>query len=331
LYILALPGPIVSFFSPSKELLALTEQTMGVMGLALLLTSFTFAGKHQLDLFHALGLFHLIGLVGLSITTPKLKQKKSMPDRVLDILYYGGVLGFFIFQIYVFATAPSFGSQPNCNDNVKYVLFGINTQATNPVFRGLFLAMFGVMFLVFVITSIGDSDSDKFQSWLMRRALSARHGGTGLLWIALLFKGVAQDSDEDNGKEGYKLLGEVAGRSYVIAMLELMIQRNTTGSAGGEWGFGQILAIVLLIGPIIDLASGYSEPEDSKLYLQFKSKSPFKSNMLTSSRPGQGFTENDRLRFLLQRTSKIFGVAVHLCCCPPLTRCHYSNRSSVDL
>ncbi|OCK83472.1 hypothetical protein K432DRAFT_390377 [Lepidopterella palustris CBS 459.81] len=45
------------------------------------------------------------------------------------------IYGLFFFVIYVFATAAHFGSQPECNAEVKYVVFGIDVPATNPVFR----------------------------------------------------------------------------------------------------------------------------------------------------------------------------------------------------
>jgi len=36
-------------------------------------------------------------------------------------------------------------------------------------------------------------------------------------------------------------------------MLELMIKRNNLGPGAGLWTFGQVLAMVLLIGPLIEL------------------------------------------------------------------------------
>ena len=114
------------------------------MGIILHLTTFLYAGQHQLDLFHALCIFHLVGVVGFSIRSSTSEggsdsKTSSMSKIALRIFYYGALFGFFISMIYVFSTAPHFGANPDCNYNAKYVIFGIDVSATNPVFRGLFL------------------------------------------------------------------------------------------------------------------------------------------------------------------------------------------------
>jgi hypothetical protein len=142
LYILALAGPLIAFFSLSDELLLSTERSMGVTGLAVLFTSFMFTGQHKLDLFHALCVFHLVGLVGLSIKAPSRKKPsasereperkkvsnllKKVSELLPSVLHYATILGFFVFLVYIFATAPHFGSLPECNADVKYVIFGID-------------------------------------------------------------------------------------------------------------------------------------------------------------------------------------------------------------
>ncbi|KAK3361415.1 hypothetical protein B0T24DRAFT_641566 [Lasiosphaeria ovina] len=303
LYVQALAGPIASFAAPkgSRKLLALANKTMGFMGLALLITSFSFAGKHELDLFHALCLFHLIGLVGLSISgAGEEKHSSSVVEFGSRVLHYLGLLGFFIFQIYVFATAPTFGPQPECNDGVRYVLFGIDTPATSPAFRGLFIAMFAIMLFVSVLSLLRDesdeSDENKgdyIMGKILETVLRLLCFGEGAIFLLLMafFAKMKKSRQEDDGKEGYKLLGEVVGRSYVIVMLELIIHRNSDSSTANEWGFGQILSMVLLLGPLAELVSGYSESK------------------------GPSFTHNDRFRFFLQPLIRIVVSAVDLAIC----------------
>lgn len=51
------------------------------------------------------------------------------------------------------------------------------------------------------------------------------------------------------------LIGHLAGSSYIIGMLELMIKRNKVDHAETAWTFGQLLAMVMLVGPLIELIS----------------------------------------------------------------------------
>lgn len=248
LYILALAGPIISFLQRSKELLAAIEKAMGLTGFAVLLTALTYAIKHELDLFHALCIFHLVGLVGLSVKPPG-EDDIDIGDSLrhwLIIMYYGSIIGFLGFMIYIFARAPYLGPQPECNKDVKYAIFGVDAPATNIVFRALFLAAFGIL-SIFVpaltyatdwIASVKRDIRSTLKNEVVRDMLDASY------------------VQADQGKEGYVMIGEVVGRVYIITMLELMIKRNATGSAGNDWGFGQVLAMVMLVGPIIELCGG---------------------------------------------------------------------------
>jgi hypothetical protein len=41
-------------------------------------------------------------------------------------------------------------------------------------------------------------------------------------------------------------------------MLEIIIRRNHAETDGSSWSFGQILAMMMLIGPLIDLISSFT-------------------------------------------------------------------------
>jgi hypothetical protein len=241
---------------------------MGITGLALLLTTFLYAGEHQLDLFHAFCIFHLVGLVGLSIRPSKPEEEspstqskeKSIAKIALRILYYGSMLGFIIFMIYVFATAPHFGSLPECNADIKYVIFGIDVSATNPVFRGLFLVNFGLLIIALIISATG-----LLKGVSLEKQFGAYVRDLSMASLKKMGKDVSNagefgdDVPKDEGKKGFKMLGEILGRVYIITMLELMLHRNSTTSDGNNWGFGQILAMLTLLGPLIELASFFIE------------------------------------------------------------------------
>jgi hypothetical protein len=186
----------------------------------------------------------------LSIKVPQWK-KFSASKLLLSVLHHAAMLGFFIFLIYVFATAPRFGSLPKCNPDVKYVIFGIDTPATNSVFRGLFLASFSLLLLNIALTALlscaawaYEDDPDIIDEPPER------------------FKQFMRFMEKFPGVEGMRIITDAAGRSYIIAMTEFMIQRNTVGVSGNDWGFGQIFAMIMLIGPFIELVSHISKSKD---------------------------------------------------------------------
>ncbi|KAG8803251.1 hypothetical protein FRC18_007350, partial [Serendipita sp. 400] len=235
LYILSLAGPIVAVFASSNELFRSVEKSLGVTGLALLLTTFISAGQGRIDLFHALCVFHLAGLTGFSMR-PSLRKGRS--NRVSQLatfaLFYLGLLGFCVFIVYLLGTARRFGASPECNPQILYVLFGFNIPAVNYEFRWLFIAC-----IIFVLISV-------------------------LVGGVIGFVVRAQDDSDDEQEDGVnymQFMGDLAGRAYIIAMLELIIRRNNVLSDGSVWSFGQILAMMMLIGPIIELTSLFTSTD----------------------------------------------------------------------
>jgi hypothetical protein len=45
------------------------------------------------------------------------------------------------------------------------------------------------------------------------------------------------------------------GRIYVISMLEAILRRNDLGPGIEAWTFGQVLAMMMLIGPLVEVVS----------------------------------------------------------------------------
>lgn len=50
-------------------------------------------------------------------------------------------------------------------------------------------------------------------------------------------------------------IGQLGACIYMIVMLELIIQRNRLSVGISEWKFGQILAMMMLLGPAIESVS----------------------------------------------------------------------------
>lgn len=158
-------------------------------------------------------------------------------------LYFIALIGSLSYLIYVFATAPTFGSQPECNNNIKYVLFGINISATNPVIRWLFVASFGLIMLSSAI-------------WLLCAAGALCCMNRGLDTVQ------SSNGHSRDRKPFWTVVGHTIGSVYVIVMLELIIRRNQLGPGINEWTFGQVLAMMMLVGPLIELTSSVIGEKD---------------------------------------------------------------------
>ncbi|KAK4169733.1 hypothetical protein QBC43DRAFT_351812 [Cladorrhinum sp. PSN259] len=305
IYIQALAGPIVPFLFRSKSLVDSMEKTLGITGLAVLLTTFVYAGRREIDLFHALVVFHLVGLVGFSISATvqnikDMKFKERVSYFTLRTLYYGSMLGFFIFMIFVFTRAPSFGSEPKCNSEVQYVIFGIDVSATNTVFRGLFLAVFGLVLISLFFSATGILSVEKMErsvgAVMGAMAVAAGRGRDPTAEELTRAMEQAAAPQKDPGRKGLYMLGDLFGRAYIVAMLEVYLSRNATDAAGNDWGFGQIFAMLMLIAPIIDLVALFGGDDDN-------------------SDDTDGITGDDVLRFLFQPFLRAFVVAIDMAFC----------------
>ncbi|KAF4119831.1 hypothetical protein GMORB2_3519 [Geosmithia morbida] len=155
--------------------------------------------------------------------------------------YFAAVVGALLFFIYVFAKAPVFGGQAECNSSTVYVMFGFDIVATNDVFRWIFAGGI-IALLVGVLFSL------------------AIWSGVACCWGSDCLRLVGGGGHDDGGRVRrwrfpFFLVGHVFASSYFIAMLELMIDRNTLGPGKDDWGFGQLLAVALLIGPLTEILS----------------------------------------------------------------------------
>ncbi|KAL4860772.1 hypothetical protein BDV12DRAFT_204700 [Aspergillus spectabilis] len=73
-------------------------------------------------------------------------------------------------------------------------------------------------------------------------------------WLASALSRVYESEDAAGGGI-IRLLGHLGARVYIVVMLELIIKRNELLPGITEWTFGQVLAISMLIGPVIELLS----------------------------------------------------------------------------
>ncbi|KAK4171725.1 hypothetical protein QBC36DRAFT_339411 [Triangularia setosa] len=246
LYVLALSYHIFTYVFNSAELSGAIESSLGVTGLALFLTAVITTARQSLGLFHALCIFHLLGIVGLS-AQPRGRYPTGVVRKVVFMAFYVVVMtGSLAYLIFVFATAPTFGDQAECNDSTVYVLFGVNIPATSAGLRWTLVAGLAVLLLGFGL-------------WLLFVSCVAVDAMFGRKVPVDVFGPQDQSLEGNGGKRKrpppYQLVSYLAGTIYLAVMLELIIQRNALAPGLEEWSFGQVLAVTMLIGPLIELAS----------------------------------------------------------------------------
>jgi len=150
--------------------------------------------------------------------------------------------GSLVYLIYVFATAPTFGDHAECNDRTVYVLFGVDISATSPVLRWMLVGALSILLLILIcwLLMVTCICIDALFGREMRGVFAGRGGHEG---------------SNAKRQSPYQLVSYLVGTIYLAVMLELMIRRNALAPGLDEWTFGQILAMAMLIGPLIELAS----------------------------------------------------------------------------
>lgn len=243
---LALSHHVFTYVFNSAELSRSIESSLGVTGLAIFLTAVITTARQSLDLFHALCVFHLLGILGLS-ARPRGRYPAGVVRTVVFMAFYVLVsAGSLAYLIYVFATAPTFGSRPACNDRTVYVLFGVDTRpAASPVLRWMLVAVLALLLLAsgcwLLLATCVAVDA------LCGRELHGLSGGGG--------RDAELPGNSPPRPPPYWLASYLAGTVYLAVMLELTIRRNALAPGLDEWTFGQVMAMVMLIGPLIELAS----------------------------------------------------------------------------
>ncbi|KAI9430183.1 hypothetical protein H4582DRAFT_2019093 [Lactarius indigo] len=148
---------------------------------------------------------------------------------------------FTVWLLCVWAQNSHFGSQPDCNHLVKYVLFFASVHATATWLRTLFIVgiVFAACSLLFKFSTIVFVRPEHLEQPLSH-VPDVKQNDVG-------------------GKSIYKSCCKyfTAGSAvYGVATLELMVQRNreNIGPGEGQWGFGQIVSLILVLQCVVDIA-----------------------------------------------------------------------------
>jgi hypothetical protein len=151
------------------ELLTSLYITAGTWGFGLLLTAIIQTAQHQLSLFHAIFILHMLSFLGIGVapmgkcsafSRPFVSRSPlalSMPAgkyhltrtrvAMVFLVQYVSLTSFIAWGLYLWVNVKHYGSQPECNHQIKYVVFFFTVRATANWLRRLWIAMFSILCL----------------------------------------------------------------------------------------------------------------------------------------------------------------------------------------
>lgn len=233
-----------------------------LQGLALLCTAIVETFKRQLTLFHAICLMHLLSLLGFGLAAQGGYEGRGGFGLRRWLVLAGARVAigcaFFALTLYIWLTAPTFGSQPECNAGTLYAVFGVRVHATSDVFRYVILAFMAMMSIAWIINIL-------FSAMLARYCCGGgrgRRGAVGGREVALAEGVMRRMRISDPRHKGnavkqqiIELMIHTGVNIYMIVTLEQTVSMNRLDAAEKEWTFGQILALFVLLGVVVEVAN----------------------------------------------------------------------------
>jgi magnesium-transporting ATPase (P-type) len=156
----------------TEELLNVLYANTGIAGLGLLITAVQQTASKELSLFHAIYVQHILFFLGIGVAPvgecPLVFAPLRLPFRPPTntgkynwtrsriamgvVIQFALIIAFTTWAVYVWARVEHFGSQPNLNDELKYVLMFVNIKATSSWLRGVWITTLITSAIVLVIT-----------------------------------------------------------------------------------------------------------------------------------------------------------------------------------
>ncbi|KAN0130049.1 hypothetical protein V8E53_012203 [Lactarius tabidus] len=223
--------PLVPDTELTTELLDGIFENAVFLGLSLVITAVIQTIQGQLDLYHAIFVMQFIFYLDFVYAYGMRRFSRSRNALRTFLLFSIQMLStavFTIWSLYVWTQNSRFGSQPECNHVVEYVLFFATVDATATWLRALFIV--GIVFA-------GCSLLLQF--------------GT----VIVSLKTNPSKVDDTGRKSIYRLLTLPLGSAiYGVVTLELIVRRNQpiVGSGESAWGFGQIVSLILMLQFVVD-------------------------------------------------------------------------------
>lgn len=239
------------------------NSALQLQGLALLGTAIYQTIHGQLTLFHAICVLHLLSLLGFGLVAQRNYQGGGGFYRwaVLGALRVVVGLAFVALTAYIWLTAPTFGSQPECNVSTVYVVFGVSLHAVEAVFRYVILALMATvavgwavnMFVWALIAKccccgVGSVRSGLRQTQKSSRDLEALQRVLGRVRVS-----DPRFQRDMVSSQVVWLLVHTGVNVYMIVTLEQTVGRNQLSPEEREWTFGQVLAVFVLLGVVVEV------------------------------------------------------------------------------
>ncbi|KAK6080537.1 hypothetical protein SCUP234_05083 [Seiridium cupressi] len=219
------------------------NSALQLQGLALLCTAIVQTIEQQLTLFHALCVLHLLSLLGFGLVAQR-KYEGGGFYRWLVLAFLRVIIAcaFVALTAYIWLTAPTFGSQPECNAETIYVVFGVSINATNDVFRYVFLALMASMAVGWVFSMVfAVFFASCCCGGARKSAKRLRDGNTDVAVLKNVWARV-------------RMLVHTGINIYMIVTLEQIVERNKIDKTDeSAWTFGQILALFVLLGVVVEV------------------------------------------------------------------------------
>jgi len=252
LYITMLLVAIIPETKSTSPLLHGLITNAGISGVALLITALIQTSKNSLSLYHAVFIIHILYFTGI-LVAPSGNYKGSVHSHLRRaimavVMTYGSVLLFTGYAFYVWARAPTFGQNHECNSQIKYIFFFKSISVTTGWLRRLWMAGLGISLALLILLPL-----------------------ISCLCICLLGDGSGSGSSSGGGvKRTSTKSSKFLAAVYGVVMLELYEKRNQHLLSAGEnqWTFGQIFSIIQIISVFNELLhfllSGCSADEEEE-------------------------------------------------------------------
>jgi hypothetical protein len=233
---------------PFNKLLAPLETNNGLNGLALLITAVAQSASTtsgSLSLYHAIIVLHMLTFLGIATSTTGKYNSTQTRFRVLAITSWCSMIAFFYLVLRVWTTAPTFGSQPECNYWTFYVLMGASVRATSPWLRWLIVTLVCLAILNFLINTTRAVASLGFST--RRRNLSTTSIDSDSTRGPNIITRCLPCSTTTSMQKNPGIIVRVFASIYSVIMLELMIRRNPSSDQENIWSFGQIISLLITL------------------------------------------------------------------------------------
>ncbi|KIM26810.1 hypothetical protein M408DRAFT_177929 [Serendipita vermifera MAFF 305830] len=232
---------IVPRIPHTAQLVGALTTSAGLNGLAVLITAIVQTAQGQLDLYHAIFILHLLAFLGISASPNGLYKWSTLRVGIVSGSSVLGSLALVCFSFYVWANAPTFGSQPECNSKVIYVILFFPVPATATWLRAVLMAGLGLVSIGLLVAML------VLPCLLYARKLRSTQ-----------YNSLHSDADselasgEDDDPNATGVVARLVSAVFGIITLEMTVKANNVDEEN-VWSFGQILAVVLLFSSLNEL------------------------------------------------------------------------------